>query len=136
MLKEFKTFVLRGNVVELAVGVVMGVAFNAVIQAIVANLITPLVAAIFGKPDFSALKFSINGSAFRYGIVLNSLFAFLSTAAAIFFFVVKPLNHLMSRARKEESPDPTTKKCPECLSEISADARRCAYCTTKLDAAA
>jgi large conductance mechanosensitive channel len=135
MLKEFKAFILRGNVVELAIGVVMGVAFNAVITAIVENIITPLIAAIAGEPDFSDLKFTVNGSKFTYGIVLNKLFTFLATAAAIFFFVVKPLNHLMQRMRSEESPDPTTKKCPECLSEIPIDARRCAFCTTELVAA-
>jgi large conductance mechanosensitive channel len=135
MLKEFKTFILRGNVVELAVGVVMGVAFNAVIQAVVANLITPLIAAIAGKPDFGKLNFTIHNSTFKYGLVLNAVFAFVSTAAAIFFFVVKPLNHLMSRTRREPSPDPTTKKCPECLSEIPIDARRCAFCTSELQAA-
>jgi large conductance mechanosensitive channel len=135
MLKEFKAFILRGNVVELAIGVVMGVAFNAVITAIVENILTPLIAAIAGEPDFSDLKFTVNGSKFTYGIVLNKLVTFLATAAAIFFFVVKPLNHLMQRMRSEESPDPTTKKCPECLSEIPIDARRCAFCTTELVAA-
>src|SRR5688572_151038 len=97
MLSEFKTFILRGNVIELAVGVVMGVAFNEVVQAIVKGLITPLIAAIVGEPDFSALKFRVNGSVFTYGQVLNALFSFLATAAAIFFFVIKPLNHLMQR---------------------------------------
>ena len=136
MLSEFKTFILRGNVIELAVGVVMGVAFNAVIQAIVKGLITPLIAAIVGEPDFSKLKFTLNGSVFTYGEVLNALFSFLATAAAIFFFVVKPLNHLMERMRKEPTPDPTTTKCPECLSEIPVDARRCAFCTAEVPASA
>jgi large conductance mechanosensitive channel len=113
----------------------MGVAFNAVVQTIVKGLITPLIAAIVGEPDFGALHFTINGSRFLYGDFLNALFAFLSTAAAVFFFVVKPLNHLMQRMRSEESPDPTTKKCPACLSEIPIDARRCAFCTTELAAA-
>lgn len=135
MLSEFKTFILRGNVIELAVGVVMGVAFNEVIQAIVKGLITPLIAAIVGEPDFSALRFRVNGSVFTYGQVLNALFSFLATAAAIFFFVVKPLNHLMQRMRKEPSPDPTTTKCPECLSEIPVGARRCAFCASEVVAA-
>jgi large conductance mechanosensitive channel len=135
MLSEFKAFILRGNVVELAVGVVMGVAFNAVITSLVGNVITPLIAAIFGEPDFGGLKFKINDSVFFYGRVLNALFSFLATAAAIFFFVVKPLNHLMQRMRTEPTADPTTKKCPECISEIPVDARRCAFCTTELAAA-
>lgn len=135
MIKEFKAFILRGNVVELAIGVVMGVAFNAVITALVENILTPLIAAIFGKPDFSALMFTINDSTFKYGIVINKLFAFISTAAAIFFFVVKPLNHFMQRMRNEAPPDPTTKKCSECLSEIPVAAKRCAFCTTELSAA-
>lgn len=135
MLKEFKAFILRGNVVELAIGVVMGVAFNEVVKALVENLITPLIAAIFGEPNFGGLKFSINGSTFTYGNVLNKLFTFLSTAAAIFFFVVKPLNHFMQRMRNEAPPDPTTKKCSECLSEIPVEAKRCAFCTSELAAA-
>ncbi|MFY9588848.1 MAG: large conductance mechanosensitive channel protein MscL [Actinomycetota bacterium] len=135
MIKEFKAFILRGNVVELAVGVVMGVAFNAVVQAIVKGLITPLIAAVFGQPNFSKLHFTINDSVFLYGDFLNALFAFLSTAAAIFFFVVKPLNHLTQRMRTEPPADMTTKKCPECLSAIPVDARRCAFCTTELAAA-
>jgi large conductance mechanosensitive channel len=135
MIKEFKAFILRGNVVELAVGVVMGVAFNAVVQAIVKGLITPLIAAVFGQPDFSELRFKINDSVFLYGDFLNALFAFLSTAAAIFFFVVKPLNHFLQRMRNEAPADPTTKKCSECLSEIPVEAKRCAFCTTELVAA-
>ena len=135
MIKDFKAFILRGNVVELAVGVVMGVAFNAVVQSLVANIITPLIAAVFGEPEFSKLRFSINDSRFTYGLVLNALFSFLATAAAIFFFVVKPLNHFLQRMRGEAPPDPTTKKCSECLSEIPVEAKRCAFCTTELAAA-
>jgi large conductance mechanosensitive channel len=132
MLKDFKAFVLRGNVLDLAVAVVIGVAFTAVITALVTDLITPLVAAIFGSHDFSNLTFTINGSVFRYGAFLNALLAFVLVAAALFFFVVMPANALVQRARREPTPDPTTKKCPECLSEIAIDARRCAFCTSQL----
>jgi large conductance mechanosensitive channel len=135
MLKEFKTFLLRGNVVDLAVAIVIGVAFAALVTSFVDNLITPIIAAIIGKPDFSELTFTINGSVFRYGAFLNALISFLSIAAAVFFFVVKPVNALMARARRQPPPDPTTKKCPECLSEIPIDAKRCAFCTSELAAA-
>jgi large conductance mechanosensitive channel len=132
MLREFKAFVLRGNVLDLAVAVVLGVAFTAVITALVEDLITPLVAAIFGSHDFSSLTFTINGSVFRYGAFLNAVISFLLVAAALFFFVVMPANAMVQRARREPTPDPTTKKCPECVSEIPIDARRCAFCTTQL----
>jgi large conductance mechanosensitive channel len=134
MLKDFKTFLLRGNVVELAVGIVIGIAFGLLVQAFVTDLITPIVTAIIGKPDFSSLTFEINDSVFRYGAFLNELIVFVSTAAAVFFFVVKPVNAMMARARREPPADPTTKKCPECLSEIPIDARRCAFCTAVLAA--
>jgi large conductance mechanosensitive channel len=126
---EFKQFLLRGNVVDLAIGIVIGAAFAAVVQAAVTDLLTPLVAAIFGQPDFNALTFTINGSTFRYGHFLNVLIAFVTIAFVVFFFVVKPINRLMELANRRESPDPSTRKCPECLSEIPIDARRCAYCT-------
>ena len=132
MLKDFKAFILRGNVLDLAVAVVIGVAFTAVITALVTDLITPLVAAIFGSHDFSSLTFTVNNSVFRYGAFLNALLAFVLVAAALFFLVVVPANALVQRARREPTPDPTTKKCPECLSEIPIDARRCAFCTTQL----
>jgi large conductance mechanosensitive channel len=121
-------------VVDLAVGIVIGVAFGAVVTAFVADLITPIIAAIIGEPDFSALSFTINGSEFLYGDFLNALVSFIAVAAAVFFFVVKPVNALMARARREPPADPTTKKCPECLSEIPIDARRCAFCTAVLAA--
>ena len=130
MLKEFKEFLLRGNVVDLAVAIVLGVAFSAVIAALVADFITPLVAAIVGKPDFSSLSFTINGSTFRYGDFVNKLLSFVLVAAAIFFFVVKPVNALVERMRKQRPVDPTTKKCPQCLSEIPLAAKRCALCTS------
>jgi large conductance mechanosensitive channel len=135
MLKDFKTFLLRGNVVDLAVGIVIGVAFAALVTSFVDNLITPIIAAIIGEPDFSELTFTINDAVFRYGAFLNALIAFVAIAAAVFFFVVKPVNALMARARREPPANPTTKKCPECLSEIPIDARRCAFCTAELAAA-
>ena len=129
---EFKQFVLRGNVIDLAVGIVIGAAFAAVVQAAVADLLTPLVAAIFGKPDFNQLTFTVNNSVFKYGHFLNTLIAFLIIAWVVFFFVVKPINALMSLSQRRESPDPSTRKCPECRSEIPIDARRCAFCTSEV----
>src|SRR4051794_41187665 len=127
---DFKAFLLRGNVVDLAVGVVIGLAFGAVIAAFVADLLTPLIAAIFGSHDFSALTFTINGSVFRYGDFLNAVIAFLTVAAAVFFFVVRPVNALMARRKTEPPVDETTRNCPECLSGVPVDARRCAFCTS------
>jgi large conductance mechanosensitive channel len=129
---EFKQFLLRGNVVDLAVGIVVGVAFAAVVQAAVRDLLTPLIAAIFGQPDFSQLSFKVNRSVFRYGDFLNALIAFVTIALVVFFFVVKPVNALISLSHRRESPDPTTRKCPECRSEIPTDARRCAFCTSEV----
>ncbi|HET6814954.1 MAG TPA: large conductance mechanosensitive channel protein MscL [Actinomycetota bacterium] len=129
---EFKQFLLRGNVIDLAVAFVVGAAFAALVQAAVADLLTPLVAAVFGQADFSALSFTINGSTFRYGHFLNVLIAFVTIAFVVFFFVVKPINRLMELSRRRESPDPSTRKCPECLSEIPIDARRCAFCTSEV----
>jgi large conductance mechanosensitive channel len=128
--KDFKTFLLRGNMVDLAVAVVIGAAFGAVIAALVKDLITPLIAALFGEPDFSGLTFTLNNSVFRYGDFFNAVLGFVLVAAAVFFFVVVPVNRLMERSRREPSPDPTTHKCSECLSEIAVGARRCAYCTS------
>jgi large conductance mechanosensitive channel len=135
MLREFKSFILRGNVVDLAVGIVIGAAFTLVVNALVTNLLTPFIAAIVGKPNFGDLSFSINGTDFKYGLVVNALINFLLVAAALFFFVVKPVNMLTARARKEPPPEPDTTKCPECLSVIPAAARRCAYCTAVQPAA-
>ena len=129
---EFKQFVLRGNVIDLAVGIVIGVAFAAVVQAAVSDLLTPLIAAIFGQPDFSRLSFTVNKSRFLYGHFLNALISFLIIAFVVFFFVVKPINALMSLSQRRESPDPSTRKCPECRSEIPIDARRCAFCTSEV----
>jgi len=135
ILNDFKQFLLRGNVVDLAVAVVIGAAFGAVITALVEDLLTPLIAAIGGQQDFSALDFTINDSTFRYGDVINKVITFVSIAAAVFFFVVVPVNALIARSRKEPPPDPTTRKCPECLSEIPISARRCAFCTAEVRAA-
>lgn len=130
MLKDFKAFLLRGNVVDLAVAVVIGGAFGAVIAAFVADFVTPLIAAMGGEPDFAALEFTINESTFRYGHFLNQLIAFVIIVAVIFFFVVKPVNAMVARSRREPPADPTTQKCPECLSEVPMAARRCAFCTS------
>ena len=130
MLKGFKAFLLRGNVVDLAIAVVIGVAFGAVITAFVKDLITPLIAALGGKPDFAALSFTVNHSKFLYGDFFNALIAFVIIAAVIYFFVVVPYTALIERSRKEPPADPTTKRCTECLSEIPKDARRCAFCTS------
>ena len=127
-MKGFKTFLLRGNVVELAVAVVIAVAFGLVIAAFVKDLVTPLIAALFGKPDFGALTFTINNSKFLYGDFINAVVSFVIVAAVIYFFVVVPYAALLARSRKEPPADPTTRKCPECLSEIPKDARRCAFC--------
>jgi large conductance mechanosensitive channel len=132
-MKGFKQFMLRGNVVELAVAVVMGVAFTAVVTAFVKDLLTPLIAAIVGSPDFSAIVVTVNGSKLLVGDFMNALFAFLMVAIAVYFFVVLPVNALMARIRRgEASPDPTTKKCPECTSDVAIAARRCAFCTSPL----
>ena len=128
-MRGFKTFLLRGNVVDLAVGVVIGVAFGAVITGFVKDLVTPLIAAIGGKPDFASISFTINNSRFLYGDFINALASFVIIAAVIYFFVVMPYTALIARARREPPPDPTTKKCTECLSEIPIAARRCAFCT-------
>jgi large conductance mechanosensitive channel len=133
MLTEFRQFLLRGNVVDLAVAVVIGAAFGTVVTAFVDDLVTPLIGAIGGKPDFGALNFTINSSHFFYGAFLNALLAFVLVAAAIFFVVVKPMNMLEARrAAREPEAAPTTRPCPECRSEIPVDARRCAYCTSEV----
>jgi large conductance mechanosensitive channel len=129
-MRGFKAFLLRGNVVDLAIAVVIGVAFGVVVTAFVKDLVTPLIAAIGGKPDFSTLSFTINNSKFAYGDFINGLISFLIIAAVIYFFVVMPYTALIQRARKEAPADPTTKKCPECLSEIPLAAKRCAFCTS------
>jgi large conductance mechanosensitive channel len=131
-MNDFKQFLLRGNLVDMAVGVVIGLAFGAVIAALVADLITPLIAAIGGQPNFSGLKFTVNGSHFLYGAFVNALISFVVIAAVVFFLVVKPVNALMARRRTEPPVDATTRQCPECLSEIPIAARRCAFCTSEV----
>jgi large conductance mechanosensitive channel len=132
MLKEFREFLLRGNLVDLAVAVVIGTAFTALVNAFVKSLITPLIAAIGGEPDFSGLTFTINGSVFRYGEFFNALITFLIVAVVLFFFVIKPVGALLARTRTEPPVGEGTHDCPECLSQIPKAARRCAYCTAAL----
>lgn len=127
MFQGYKEFISRGSVVDLAVAVVIGAAFTALVNSMVADLLTPVVAAIIGEPDFSALSFTINGSEFTYGNFINALIAFLSVSVVIYFFVVAPMNHL--RGEEED----THRECPECLSEIPVEARRCAHCTSTVE---
>jgi large conductance mechanosensitive channel len=133
MLKGFKQFIFRGNVLDLAVAVVIGAAFGKIVTALVEDLLNPLIAAAVGKPDFSALKFTLNNSIFKIGDFLNALVSFVLIAAAVYFFVIVPVNRIMARLRKGEAPaDPTTKNCPECLSEVPIAAKRCAHCAIPL----
>jgi len=133
MFTGFRQFLLRGNVIDLAVAVVIGGAFGTVVAAMVKDLLTPLIAAVVAQPDFSAITFTINGSQFLIGDFINALLAFVLISAAVYFFVVVPVNAIAARrARGEAPPDPTTKKCPECLSEVPIAARRCAFCTSTL----
>ena len=134
MLKDFREFILRGNVVDLAVAVVIGAAFGAVVTALVEDLITPVIAAVGGQPDFAALDFTINDSTFRYGHFLNQVISFLIIAAAVFFLVVVPINRLMAKRKTEPPVDETTQQCPYCLSAIPRGARRCAFCASDLAA--
>jgi large conductance mechanosensitive channel len=137
MVKGFREFILRGNVIDLAVAVVIGAAFGAVVTSFVTNILTPLIAAIVGKPDFSALNLNINGAVISYGTFLNALISFLLVAGAVYFFMVAPMNSWKARAARNAVPaDPTNKKCPECLSEIPIAARRCAFCTSPVTGSA
>ncbi len=129
-MKGFKQFILRGNVVDLAVGVVIGASFTAIVKALVENIVTPLISVLIKAPDFSNMFFVINGSKFMYGNFLNALISFIIVAVVIYFFVVLPINALIARTKKGVPIDPTTKKCSECLSEIPIEAKRCAYCTS------
>ena len=131
MLREFRQFLFRGNIVDLAVAVVIGTAFVALVNAFIADVLTPLVAAIFGKPDFSKLSFHVNGSTFLYGDFLNALFTFITVAAVIFFLVVKPMNMMTAHGRTDEE-EPVTRECPECLSVIPGAARRCSHCASQV----
>ncbi len=132
MISGFKQFILRGNVIDLAVGVVIGASFNNVITALVKDVLTPLIAAILRAPDFSGMKFTINGSQFMYGDFINNLISFILIAGTVYFFVVVPLNKLIARMNPEKPIQPNTKKCPECLSEIPLEARRCSHCIVQL----
>ena len=136
LFKEFRAFILRGNVVDLAVAFVLGAAFTAVVTALVRDLLTPVIAAIFGKPNFGGLSFTIHGSEFFYGDFLNALLTFLIVAAVVFFLVVKPVNALMARKKSGTPEAATTRQCPECMSDIPIAARRCAFCTSEVPAAA
>ena len=135
-MKDFREFLLRGNLVDMAVGIVIGIAFAAVVTALVADLVTPLIAAIGGKPDFSTLTFTINKSHFLYGAFINALITFVVIAAVVYYLVVKPVNALMARRKTEPSVDTTTRECPHCLSQIPVGARRCAFCTQEVGAPA
>ena len=132
LIKEFREFILRGNLVDLAVAVVIGAAFTAVVNAFVKDIITPIIAAIGGQPDFGNLTFKINGSQFAYGDFINALITFLIIAAVVFFFVVKPVNALMTRFKPETAVDVKVRACPECESDVPVTARRCAFCTSQL----
>lgn len=135
MLKGFKQFIMRGNVIDLAVAVVIGAAFGAVITSFVTNILNPLIAAIVGKPDFSAFNATVNGGVIAYGLFLNALISFLLIAAAVYYLIVAPMNALKARQARGQAPaDPTSKKCPECLSEIPIAAKRCAFCTSPVGA--
>lgn len=130
MLDGFKKFILRGNVVDMAVGVVIGAAFGGVVTSLTKGLLTPFIGALVKLPDFSNLKGHFRGSEFLVGDFLNAVISFLLVATAIYFFVVLPINWLVARMnRGEKAPDPTTKKCPECMSEIPIEAKRCSHCT-------
>ena len=136
MLREFRAFILRGNLVDLAVAVVIGTAFTAVVNAMVKDLITPLIAAIGGEPNFANLAFTVNGSRFAYGDFLNAALTFLLVAAVMFFLVIKPVNMLMDELQTEPDVDAPTRACPECLSQIPRAASRCAFCTSEIAAEA
>ena len=132
LLKEFRQFILRGNLVDLAVAVVVGTAFSAVVTALVADVLTPLIAAVGGKADFSKLAFRLNGSTFHYGHFLNALLTFVLISAVIFFLVLKPVNLLMSRRKVDTPVEAKTRACPQCLSDIPVAATRCAFCTSRV----
>jgi large conductance mechanosensitive channel len=132
MASGFKTFLLRGNLVDIAVGIVIGIAFGTVVTAFVKDLITPIIAALFGKPDFSGLTFTVNHSKFLYGDFINVLIAFLIIAAVLYFFVVSPYARFKARFEPAPVPEPVMKHCPRCLSNIPEAATRCPFCTTDL----
>ena len=131
MFKGFRQFIMRGNVIDLAVAVVIGAAFGAVVTSFVTNILTPCIAAVVGKPDFAAFNVTINGAIIAYGVFLNALISFLLVAAAVYFFMIAPMNSWKARAARNTLPtDPTSRKCPECLSDVPIAARRCAFCAS------
>jgi large conductance mechanosensitive channel len=134
MLSDFRQFIVRGNLVDLAVAVVIGTAFAAVVTSLVEDLITPLIAAVGGESDFSALSFEINGSRFRYGEFINALLVLVLVGAVVFFLVLRPVNALLARVQTEPPVDEETRDCPECLSQVPREARRCAFCASPLSA--
>ena len=133
MLKQFRQFIVRGNLVDLAVAVVLGAAFGAVVSALVKDLITPLIAAVAGEPDFGDIAFKVHGSRFAVGHFLNALLSFMLIAAVVFFGVVKPVNALLARFQGQRDTTHSTRECPECLSAIAAAARRCSFCTAPVE---
>ena len=132
-MKDFRAFLLRGNVVDLAVGIIIGAAFSSVVTALVKDLITPLIAALLGKPHFDQLDFTVNGSHFLFGDFINAVFSFVLMAAVVFFFIVRPINELTTRFRHEPPPDPSMRKCPYCLSDIPTLSTRCSHCTAEVE---
>jgi len=132
MITGFKTFLVQGNLIELAVAFVMGLAFAAVVNSLVENLVTPIIAMIIGEPSLSSLDFEINNAVFRYGAFLDDVIAFLATAAAVYFFIVIPYREIMARMKSGAEPDATTKVCPECANAVPIEARRCGFCTSPL----
>jgi large conductance mechanosensitive channel len=132
MLKGFYAFIMRGNVVDLAVAVVIGAAFGTVVSALVKDLITPLIAAVFGKPNFASLGFTIHHSHFPIGDLVNAIVSFLLVAAAVYFLIIAPMNAVTARFKKPDDAPPAMKECPECLSDILAGAHRCKFCTAQL----
>ncbi|HEX6818688.1 MAG TPA: large conductance mechanosensitive channel protein MscL [Ktedonobacterales bacterium] len=132
-MNDFKAFILRGNVIDLAIGIVIGAAFGTVIAAFVKDLLTPLITALGGQPDFASLYFTVNHSKFMYGDFVNAIISFLIIALVVFFFVVRPVNALMARRKTELPPDPETRECPYCLSSIPKAATRCAFCTSQVE---
>jgi large conductance mechanosensitive channel len=133
LLREFRQFILRGNVIDLAVGIIIGVAFTGVVQGLVRDMITPLIALLFGKPDFSRFHFTVNHAVFRYGDFINLVLTLIIVGATVFFFVVKPVNMMIDRFHlSPASPSPATKTCPDCFTDIPAKARRCPNCTSEL----
>jgi len=130
---DLKSFLLRGNIVDLAVAFVVAVAFGAVVASLVNDVIMQIVAAIIGQPDFSSLSFDLNGTPIYYGKFLNTIINFVIIGTVVFYFVVVPINAMMAKYKKEPPPDPSIKKCPECLSDIPAEARKCSFCTSPQD---